>query len=63
MLHLRSKIEKMIQELTNSERIVLNGYDTELINNANKTRKHLEEIYDFSVDRAINRMVVALPIR
>lgn len=49
MLHIRSGLEKVMNELTNDERVKLINYDLNLINNAKKMAKHLEEIYDFSL--------------
>lgn len=50
MLHIRSRLEKekIIQVLTNDEKIKLIGYDLILINNAKRMSKHLEGVYDFS---------------
>lgn len=48
MLHRRSNLESVIQELTNEEKIKLLSYDTELIKNAKSMSEHIGEIYDFS---------------
>lgn len=60
MLHIRSKLEKIIHELTNDESLKLFGYDLKLINNAKKMAKHLEEINNFSLSNEPLTNVVAL---
>lgn len=49
MLHIRSGLEKVINELTYSERMQLICYDLKLVENAKKMSKHIEEAYDFSL--------------
>ncbi|MCM3362977.1 MULTISPECIES: hypothetical protein [Niallia] len=49
MLHIRSGLEKVIDELTNDERIQLICSDLKLVENAKRMSKHLEEAYDFSL--------------
>lgn len=49
MLHTRSALEKVINELSNQEKIKLYSYDLVLINNASKMAKHISEIYDFNM--------------
>lgn len=48
MLHQRSNLEKVIEELTHEEMIKLLNYDIKLINNAKKMTEHISEIYNFS---------------
>lgn len=48
MLHVRSKIEKVINELTNEERISLYFHDFKLIKNAKQMSDHIGEVYDFT---------------
>ena len=49
MLHLRSKIERVFNELTNEERTKLFQYDVILVKNAKEMAEHLSEIYSFSM--------------
>ncbi|MFC4799473.1 hypothetical protein ACFPA1_08890 [Neobacillus sp. GCM10023253] len=49
MLHRRSRIERVIHELTNDERIKLLSFDMQLIRNANRMSEHIGEVYDFSL--------------
>jgi hypothetical protein len=56
MLHRRSKLESLIQELSHDERIKLLSYDMQLIKNAKRMSKHIGEIYDFSLsDEPLNQ--------
>ncbi len=48
MLHTRSYLEKVMQELSTEDRIKLYGYDMILIQNAKRMAKHIGEVYDFS---------------
>ncbi|MFB5088340.1 hypothetical protein PGC35_14235 [Psychrobacillus sp. PGGUH221] len=55
MLHVRSKIETVINELTNEERLSLYFHDMKLIKNAKQMSIHIGEVYDFSLsDQSIN---------
>lgn len=49
MLHLRSKIEKVLSELTNEETAKLFQYDLKLVENAKDMAEHISEIYSFSM--------------
>ncbi|WP_445506176.1 hypothetical protein [Niallia sp. 03190] len=49
MLQRRSKLEDVIHELTNEERIKLLSYDLKLINNAKKMSDYIGKVYDFSL--------------
>lgn len=49
MLHIRSGLEKVMNELSNDEKVKLINYDLVLISNAKKMSKHIGEIYDFSL--------------
>lgn len=47
-LSLRSHLQKEVNQLTNQEKLKLYQYDLYLINNADKFKKHLENVYNFS---------------
>lgn len=49
MLHTRSALEKVINELSNQEKIELYTYDMILIRNASKMVEHIKEVYDFNM--------------
>ena len=49
MFHIRSRLEKLINELTREEKMKLIYFDLKLIKNTQKMVKHIEEIYDFSL--------------
>lgn len=49
MLHTRSALEKVINELSNQEKIELYTYDMILIRNASKMAEHIKEVYDFNM--------------
>ena len=48
MLHTRSRLEKVVHDLTNEEKIKLYAYDMVLIQNAKKMSEYISEIYNFS---------------
>lgn len=48
MLHRRSNLDRVFDELNQDERISLLNYDLQLIKNAKKMTKHIAEVYDFS---------------
>ncbi|WP_047154575.1 hypothetical protein [Aneurinibacillus tyrosinisolvens] len=51
MLHIRSKVESEMNELTNDERKKLRNYDRQLMKNAKKMAEHIGEIYDWSISK------------
>ncbi|MGG0717942.1 hypothetical protein ABE096_10190 [Robertmurraya massiliosenegalensis] len=51
ILHNRSHLEKVINELTHDERIKLLEFDLKLIQNAKKMAEYIGEIYDWSISK------------
>lgn len=49
MLHRRSKLENVIYELTDDEKLKLWNYDLKLIENAKLMAEHIKDVYDFSI--------------
>ncbi|PLS19358.1 hypothetical protein CVD28_02785 [Bacillus sp. M6-12] len=51
MLHIRSCLEKIIQQLTYEEKLKLYTHDMKLIQNAKKMVERIQEIYNFSLSK------------
>ncbi|MDF0728259.1 hypothetical protein PY093_16460 [Cytobacillus sp. S13-E01] len=51
MLHDRSELHKIFDELTFQEKLELARYDLQLIQNAQKMVKHMNEVYDFTTSK------------
>lgn len=49
MLHMRSKLENVIHELADEEKLQLWNYDLNLIHNAKLMAGHIGKVYDFSL--------------
>lgn len=49
MLHRRSGLEQVFDELNLKDRLKLISYDVQLIENAKKMSEHIAEVYDFSL--------------
>ena len=47
-LYLRSNLQKEVHNLTNQEKLNLYQHDLYLLNHAEKFKKHLENVYNFS---------------
>jgi len=47
-MHLRSSLQKEINDMTNQQKLKLYQYDLYLLDRIEEFKKHLEEVYDFS---------------
>ncbi|OIJ09343.1 hypothetical protein BKP35_16880 [Anaerobacillus arseniciselenatis] len=49
MLHDRTKIQMVLEELDFDEKVLLGRYDLKLIENANRMVEHISNVYDFEL--------------
>lgn len=49
MLHDRTKIQMVLNELDFDEKVLLGRYDLKLIENANRMVEHISNVYDFKL--------------